>query len=208
MKNYKEILEGVVNIINTTEKSDIGFTNICTYISENCHELKESNNERLRKTTIAFLKDYVDKGYENAIECIDWLEKQNEQKSIQSEEIEDEEIKKQLIEFLDIFSKCGRNGNYKKWNTSDCANWLIWVKKQNKESGKFECPNIKINDAVEVSSRMKYIDDDLKPIAEFILDYANWDLNKDEWNQPTITVPVFRVLDALINKGQDYRYCN
>lgn len=42
-----------------------------------------------------------------------------------------EEIKKQLIEFLDIFSKCGRNGNYKKWNTSDCANWLIWVKKQN-----------------------------------------------------------------------------
>ena len=55
---------------------------------------------------------------------------------------------------------------------------------------------------------MKYIDDDLKPIAEFILDYADWDLNKDEWNQPTITVPVFRVLDALINKEQDYRCCN
>ena len=25
MKDYKKILEGVVNIINTTEKSDIGF---------------------------------------------------------------------------------------------------------------------------------------------------------------------------------------
>lgn len=55
---------------------------------------------------------------------------------------------------------------------------------------------------------MKYIDDNLKPIAEFILEYANWDLNKDEWNQPTLTVPVFRVLDALITKGQNYRSCS
>lgn len=38
------------------------------------------DNERLRKTTIAFLKDFADKGYENAVECIDWLEKQGEQK--------------------------------------------------------------------------------------------------------------------------------
>ena len=30
MKDYKKILEGVVNIINTAEKSDIGFANICT----------------------------------------------------------------------------------------------------------------------------------------------------------------------------------
>lgn len=45
-------------------------------------------------------------------------------------ETEYERIKKQLIEFLDIFSKCGRNGNYSKWDTSDCANWLILVEKQ------------------------------------------------------------------------------
>jgi len=36
--------------------------------------------ERLRKTTIAFLKDFADKGYENAVECIDWLERKGEQK--------------------------------------------------------------------------------------------------------------------------------
>lgn len=42
MKDYKKILEGVVNIISTTEKSDIGFANICSYIGENCPELKES----------------------------------------------------------------------------------------------------------------------------------------------------------------------
>ena len=33
-------------------------------------------DERLRKTTIAFLKDFAEQGYENAVECIDWLEKQ------------------------------------------------------------------------------------------------------------------------------------
>lgn len=30
-------------------------------------------DERLTNTTIAFLKDFADKGYENAVECIDWL---------------------------------------------------------------------------------------------------------------------------------------
>ena len=40
--------------------------------------MSDKDNERLRKTTIAFLKDFADKGYENAVECIDWLEKQGE----------------------------------------------------------------------------------------------------------------------------------
>lgn len=68
----------------------------------------------------------------------------------------------------------------------------------------FECPNININDAIEVSSRMKYIDDELKPIAEFILEYASWNLHKDEWGSSTLEVPVFRVLDALAQKGKPY----
>ena len=36
---------------------------------------EENNEERLRKTTIEFLKEFADKGYENAVECINWLEK-------------------------------------------------------------------------------------------------------------------------------------
>ena len=145
MKDYKKLLEGVVNIINTAEKSDIAFVNICSYIGEKCLELQDSkdekmwkllkkyvhynisdlaleadhitreqleswldkqgdkdelikwldeykakymqevlekhlrtmnkDDERLRKTTIAFLKDFAEQGYENAVECIDWLEK-------------------------------------------------------------------------------------------------------------------------------------
>ena len=38
--------------------------------------MSNKDDERLRKTTIAFLTDFVEKGYENVVECIDWLEKQ------------------------------------------------------------------------------------------------------------------------------------
>ena len=69
---------------------------------------------------------------------------------------------------------------------------------------KFECPNIEAKDAVEVSSRMPHIDKRLLPIAEFIMDYASWNLHKDEWNQPVLEVPLFRVLDALVQKGKPY----
>lgn len=37
-------------------------------------EKRNEEDERLRKTSISFLKHYADKGYENAVECIDWLE--------------------------------------------------------------------------------------------------------------------------------------
>ena len=50
---------------------------------------------------------------------------------------------------------------------------------------KFEHPNIKAKDAVEV-------------------DYASWNLHKDEWNHPVLEVPLFRVLDALVQKGKPY----
>jgi hypothetical protein len=46
------------------------------------------DSERLRKTTIAFLKDFADKGYENAVECIDWLEKQGELVNSLSKELD------------------------------------------------------------------------------------------------------------------------
>ena len=69
---------------------------------------------------------------------------------------------------------------------------------------KFDRPNIKTKDVLEVTSRMKYIDEDLKPIADFIMDYTSWNLHKDEWNQPVLEVPLFRVLDALMQRGKPY----
>ena len=38
--------------------------------------LQGTEDERLRKTTISFLEEFKKKGYENAVECIEWLEKQ------------------------------------------------------------------------------------------------------------------------------------
>lgn len=99
MKNYKEILEGVVNIINTTEKSDIGFANICAYISENCSEIKENEetnapteygkyvDECLNEAAKHFFSEGKDKYtvadlFYAGIKCKeDWLKKQSEQKS-------------------------------------------------------------------------------------------------------------------------------
>lgn len=82
MKDYKKILEGVVNIINTAEKSDIGFTNICTYIGETCPELKESEDEKIRKFLIKWIQDNY---YHGTTEIptktlIAWLERQGKQK--------------------------------------------------------------------------------------------------------------------------------
>lgn len=79
---YKEILKGIVNIINTTEKSDIGFANICTYIGENCPELKESEDERIRKEIIAVFKGQTAfTTEEDGKKYIAWLEKQGVSKS-------------------------------------------------------------------------------------------------------------------------------
>lgn len=87
MKDYKKILEGVVNIINTAEKSDIGFANICTYIGENCPELKENDDERIMKNIIATIHLYYGEPLEDeAKEMIAWLEKKGEQKIKTTEE--------------------------------------------------------------------------------------------------------------------------
>ena len=68
----------------------------------------------------------------------------------------------------------------------------------------------KIKDAVEVSSRMKYIDNPkAKKVAEFIMDYAFRDTEQVYTNN-TLIVPLYRVLDALIMIDQDeieYREC-
>ena len=53
------------------------------------------DDERIRKTSISFLKHYVDKGYENAVECIDWLKslKDRVQPQLKQEWSEEDEVK-------------------------------------------------------------------------------------------------------------------
>ena len=56
------------------------------------NSMSNKDDEILRKTAIAFLKDFAEQGYENAVECIDWLENQGEQEEPQVYETEDGEI--------------------------------------------------------------------------------------------------------------------
>ena len=67
-----------------------------------------------------------------------------------------------------------------------------------------------IKDAIEVSSRMKYIDNPkARKVADFIMDYAFRDTEQVYTNN-TIIVPLYRVLDALAMIDQDeieYREC-
>jgi len=79
MKDYRKILEGVVNIISTTEKSDT-VSNICSYIDENCPELKESKDERIRKWLIEYFNDGIEILFNDDLKIGDilaWLEKQS-----------------------------------------------------------------------------------------------------------------------------------
>lgn len=55
----------------------------------------------------------------------------------------------------------------------------------------------------EVSSRMKYIQDEkAKKVAQFILDYAFVD-DKEIYTNGAVLVPIFRVLDALSMINQE-----
>ena len=106
----------------------------------------------------------------------------------------------------DEYFKYCKNIFHAEWSCGTLDNILRFINtlevKEVEEN--FECPNINIKDVIEVSSRMKYIDEDLKPIADFIMSYASWNLHKDEWNQPVLEVPLFRVLDALVQRGKPY----
>ena len=61
---------------NTTVDKDIRLYDEKIAWLKSLHPSWKPNNEdevRLINTSISFLKDFADKGYENAVECIDWL---------------------------------------------------------------------------------------------------------------------------------------
>lgn len=79
MKDYKETLKDIVNIIKATEKSDIGFVNICSYIDANCPELMKSKDDIMRENIIATIELYYGEPLEDeAKEMIAWLKEQGE----------------------------------------------------------------------------------------------------------------------------------
>ena len=62
-----------------------------------------------------------------------------------------------------------------------------------------------IKNYISVSSRLKYItDEEQLKVIDFIIDYSFRD-NKEVYTNGAILVPLFRVLDAIIQKGEPYK---
>ena len=62
-----------------------------------------------------------------------------------------------------------------------------------------------IKNTTEISSRLKHItDEESRKIVDFIIDYA-FKEDKQIYTNGTITVPLFRVIDAIIQKGERYQ---
>ena len=65
-----------------------------------------------------------------------------------------------------------------------------------------------IKNDISVSSRVKHItDEESLKIVDFITDYSFKD-SKKVYTNGTILVPLFRVLDAIIQKGNPYQESN
>lgn len=125
-------------------------------------------------------------------------------------EVKEVDLEKELIKWhKEHFKKdgtfIGMSGFYLTNNSQmDIAKHFFELGVRVQKEEKYEVPSVSKTEDISVTSRMAMIDNDLKPIAEFILDYAHWNLHKDEWNHPVLEVPLFRVLDALIQKGKPY----
>ena len=61
-----------------------------------------------------------------------------------------------------------------------------------------------IKNSVEVSSRIKELDEEQLKILDFIIDYSFKD-SKEVYTNGTILVPLYRVIDAIVQKGESYQ---
>ena len=93
--------------------------------------MSNKDDERLRKTTIAFLKDFVEKGYENAVECIDWLENQGKEEYGGLKSFKDEDVRK----FMQYIEKQAKAYEFNLPNRSYdiyafAKDLLVWLENQ------------------------------------------------------------------------------
>lgn len=62
-----------------------------------------------------------------------------------------------------------------------------------------------VKNDISVNSRLKYITDEEKlKIVDFIIDYSFKDA-EEVYTNGTILVPLFRVLDAIVQNGEPYQ---
>lgn len=115
------------------------------------NNMSNKDDERLRKTTIAFLKDFAEQGYENAVECIDWLEKQGKEEYGGLKSFKDEDVRK----FMQYIEKQAKAYEFNLPNRSYdiyafAKDLLVWLEKQSKNSTDKIEPKFKVGDWVTI----------------------------------------------------------
>ena len=76
----------------------------------------------------------------------------------------------------------------------------IWVDEEDETMSKEE-----IKQDVAIKSRLQYItDEEQLKVIDFIMDYSFKD-SKEVYTNGTVLVPLFRVLDAIEQKGNQYQ---
>lgn len=198
--DYKQKYEDALNKAKSKIWNDKGHVLYEDDIIDLFPELAESEDERIRKEIISLINALQSSKHtelKNYTEYIDWLEKQKTtEETLQY--LKENHSPSEVSDF-----QAAMNIAVAKAYNKGYADGL--EKQGNKKPiEEYDVPNTPIKVSEAVTSRMKYVDDNLKPIAKFVMDYANWDLRKDEWNCPLATVPLFRVLDALVQNGNQY----
>jgi len=76
----------------------------------------------------------------------------------------------------------------------------VWVDEEDETMNKEE-----IKQDVAIKSRLQYItDEEQLKVIDFIMDYSFKD-SKEVYTNGTVLVPLFRVLDAIEQKGNGYQ---
>jgi hypothetical protein len=128
-------------------------------LEKHLNSMNNKDDERLRKTTISFLKDFADKGYENAVECIDWLEKQGkEEYALKS--FKDEDVRK----FMQCIVKQAKAYEFNLPNRgydiyAFAKDLLVWLEKQGEQKPVLEMKTPEESLGIDSETYSKIVDE-------------------------------------------------
>ena len=182
------------------------------------NSMSNKDDERLRKTAIAFLKDFAEQGYENAVECIDWLEKQGEQEEpkfkvgdwLCANELNNYANLIKIVKIVDVFGK----KRYKISRNYDSDLDLTEFDFIEKHYHLWTIQDAKDGDVLAFSNDTIVIFKDLYNSTSFHsychIEDGIFDFNKDElpdwWNSEDFKPATKEQSDLLFQKIQDAGY--
>ena len=84
----------------------------------------------------------------------------------------------------------------------DCDNW--YQRFEQKRINQNNMTAVEIKNDISVKSRLVGMTDEQLKVIDFIIDYSFKD-NQEVYTNGTILVPLFRVLDAISQEGNQYQ---